>query len=133
MVRRSLCGPIASWILAWTSSSVTWSLYEMHSKIYKLFTNFQDNVLANSKTKFSRLITYSALIHSMRCMYTLQFRCSVLSLYGYNLHRLLNGPSMKLSIWSGNNWVSVQQKKSKVHKLSKTSFDLLIRHRLSRP
>ena len=31
MVRRSLCGPIACWILAWTSSLVTWSLYEMCS------------------------------------------------------------------------------------------------------
>ena len=26
-----LCGPIACWILAWTSSLVTWSLYEMRS------------------------------------------------------------------------------------------------------
>ena len=31
LFRRSLCGPIACWILAWTSSLVTWSLYEMHS------------------------------------------------------------------------------------------------------
>ena len=31
MARRSLCGPIACWILAQTSSLVTWSLYEMHS------------------------------------------------------------------------------------------------------
>ena len=31
MVRRSSCGPIACWILARTSSLVTWSLYEMHS------------------------------------------------------------------------------------------------------
>ena len=31
MVRRSSCGPMACWILAWTSSFVTWSLYEMHS------------------------------------------------------------------------------------------------------
>ena len=31
MVRRSLCGPTACWILAWTSSLVTWSLYEMCS------------------------------------------------------------------------------------------------------
>ena len=29
MVRRSSCGLIACWILAQTSSSVTWSLYEM--------------------------------------------------------------------------------------------------------
>ena len=29
--RRSLCGPNACWILAWTSSLVTWSLYEMQS------------------------------------------------------------------------------------------------------
>ena len=29
MVRRSLCHPIACWILAQTSSLVTWSLYEM--------------------------------------------------------------------------------------------------------
>ena len=29
MVRRSLCGRIAYWILAWTSSLVTWSLCEM--------------------------------------------------------------------------------------------------------
>ena len=29
MVRRSSCGPIACWILAQTSSLVTWSLYEM--------------------------------------------------------------------------------------------------------
>ena len=31
VVRRSLCGPIACWILARTSSFVTWSLYEMRS------------------------------------------------------------------------------------------------------
>ena len=31
MVGRSLCGPIACWILAQTFSLVTWSLYEMHS------------------------------------------------------------------------------------------------------
>ena len=31
MVKRSSCGPIACWILARTSSSVTWSLYEMCS------------------------------------------------------------------------------------------------------
>ena len=31
MVRRSSCGPIACWILAQTSSLVTWSLYEMCS------------------------------------------------------------------------------------------------------
>ena len=31
IVRRYLCGPIACWILAWTSSLVTWSLYEMCS------------------------------------------------------------------------------------------------------
>ena len=30
MVRRSLCGPIACWIWARTSSLVTWSLYGMH-------------------------------------------------------------------------------------------------------
>ena len=30
MVRRSLCGPISCWILAQTSSLVTWSLYVMH-------------------------------------------------------------------------------------------------------
>ena len=31
IVRRSSCGPIASWILAQTSSLVTWSLYDMCS------------------------------------------------------------------------------------------------------
>ena len=31
MVRRSLCGPLACWISARTSSLVTWSLYEMCS------------------------------------------------------------------------------------------------------
>ena len=31
MVRRSSCGPIACWILAWTSSLVAWSLYKMRS------------------------------------------------------------------------------------------------------
>ena len=31
MVWRSLYGPVACWILALTSSLVTWSLYEMHS------------------------------------------------------------------------------------------------------
>ena len=31
MVRKSSCGPIASWILAWTSSLVTRSFYEMCS------------------------------------------------------------------------------------------------------
>ena len=31
LVKRSLCGLIACWILAWTSLLVTWSLYEMCS------------------------------------------------------------------------------------------------------
>ena len=31
LIKRSSCGPIACWILEWTSSSVTWCLYEMHS------------------------------------------------------------------------------------------------------
>ena len=31
MIRRSSCGPIACWILAGTSSLVTWSLYEKRS------------------------------------------------------------------------------------------------------
>ena len=31
IVGRSYCGPIACWILARTSSMVTWSLYEMRS------------------------------------------------------------------------------------------------------
>ena len=31
IVRRSSCGPVACWILARTSSLVTWSLYEMCS------------------------------------------------------------------------------------------------------
>ena len=31
IVRRSSCGPIACWILAWTSLLVIWSLYEMCS------------------------------------------------------------------------------------------------------
>ena len=34
MVRRSSCGPIAPWILARTSSLVTWSLYEMCSILW---------------------------------------------------------------------------------------------------
>ena len=32
MVRRSLCGPLACWISARTSSLVTWSLYEFHPR-----------------------------------------------------------------------------------------------------
>ena len=31
MVKRSSCGPMACWILAQTSSLVTWSLYEMRT------------------------------------------------------------------------------------------------------
>ena len=31
MVKRSSCGPIGRWILAWTSSLVTWFSYEMCS------------------------------------------------------------------------------------------------------
>ena len=34
MVRRSLCGLIAYLIFAWTSSLVTWSLYEMYSILW---------------------------------------------------------------------------------------------------
>ena len=33
MIRRSSSGPIACWILAQTSSLITWSLYEMHSNL----------------------------------------------------------------------------------------------------
>ena len=39
-VRRSLCGPIACWILARTSSLVTWSLYEMSSILLSFQTGF---------------------------------------------------------------------------------------------
>ena len=35
MVRRCSCGPISCWILARTSSLVTWSLYEMRSILRK--------------------------------------------------------------------------------------------------
>ena len=35
IVRRSSCGPIACWILARTSSLVTWSLYEMCSILWQ--------------------------------------------------------------------------------------------------
>ena len=31
IVRRSWCGPVALWILAWTSLLVAWSLHEMHN------------------------------------------------------------------------------------------------------
>ena len=34
LLRRSSCGPIACWILAPTSSLVTWSLYEMRSTLW---------------------------------------------------------------------------------------------------
>ena len=34
IIKRSLCGPIACWILARTSSLVTWSLYEMCSILW---------------------------------------------------------------------------------------------------
>ena len=34
MVRRPSCTLIVCWILAWTSSFVTWSLYEMHSILW---------------------------------------------------------------------------------------------------
>ena len=34
IVRRSSCGQIACWILAWTSLLVTWSLYEMCSILW---------------------------------------------------------------------------------------------------
>ena len=33
MVKRSSCGPIACWILAQTSSLITWSLYEMRCAV----------------------------------------------------------------------------------------------------
>ena len=41
MVRRSSCGPIACWILARTSSLVTWSLYEMHSLLSVKYIRYQ--------------------------------------------------------------------------------------------
>ena len=34
IIRGSSCGPIACWILAQTSSLVTWSLYEMRSMLW---------------------------------------------------------------------------------------------------
>ena len=40
MVRRSSCGPNACWILARTSSLVTWSLYEMRSIVSGGSTSF---------------------------------------------------------------------------------------------
>ena len=43
MVGRSSCGPIACWILARTSSLVTWSLYEMHYMGSMKIQEFEEN------------------------------------------------------------------------------------------
>ena len=41
MVRRSLYSPIACWIVALTSSLVTWSLYQMHSILWQQLIKLQ--------------------------------------------------------------------------------------------
>ena len=48
MVRRSLCGLIACWILPWTSSLVTWSLYEMCSTSFSWLVFFFGALLLGS-------------------------------------------------------------------------------------
>ena len=48
MVRRSSCGPIACWILARTSSLVTWSLHEMRSIFQQHLTSMARSLLCSS-------------------------------------------------------------------------------------
>ena len=52
VVRRSSCGPIARWILAWTPSLLTWSLYEMHS-ILRFFSHRIHTFGASTSTGWS--------------------------------------------------------------------------------
>ena len=51
MVRRSSCGPIACWILARTSSLVTWSLYEMCSILRQNFISMSCILLWSSAVR----------------------------------------------------------------------------------
>ena len=48
MVRGSSCGPIACWKLAWTSSLVTWSLYEMRGTSFPWLVFFSGALLWGS-------------------------------------------------------------------------------------
>ena len=47
IVRSSLCGPIACWILAWTSSLLTWSLYDhqFHKSPFPAFLRLRPKTL----------------------------------------------------------------------------------------
>ena len=51
IVRRSSCGLIACWILARTSSLVTWSLYELCSILRYLFTSMACILLWSSAVR----------------------------------------------------------------------------------
>ena len=53
MVRRSSCGPTDGWILAQTSSLVTWSLYEMRSTLQYHLISMADILLCNSAMRVS--------------------------------------------------------------------------------
>ena len=51
MVKKSSCGLIAYWSLARTSSLVTWSLYEMHSILWKHFISMAHMLLCSSAVR----------------------------------------------------------------------------------
>ena len=56
MVRRSSCGPIACWILARTSSLVTWSLYEMCSILRQYLISVACILLCSTAVKVHDLL-----------------------------------------------------------------------------
>ena len=68
MVRRSLCGPIASWILAQTSSFVTWSLYEMHIILQKHLISMVCILLFSSAVGAHNSQTYRNMDVTKECI-----------------------------------------------------------------
>ena len=73
MVRRSSCGLVGCWILAWTSSLVTRSLYEMHSilRYHLISTRVHDSQACRkmdvTRERISRILELREILLSYSC------------------------------------------------------------------
>ena len=86
-VRRSLCGLIACWILAQTSSLVTWSLYEVHSILLQHLISMVCIFLGSSFARVHDSQAYGKMdVTKERISCILELRERLLSFHtGFNL------------------------------------------------
>ena len=87
MVRESLCGQIACWILARTSSLVTWSLYEVRSVLREHLISVACILLCRSAVRVHNSQAYRKMdVTRERIRLTLELKEILLSFQtGFNL------------------------------------------------